>query len=48
MPDFRVIDAFRGRVVQVNPQDRVQPEAKPQPADDEGAPIDESPPNLQE
>jgi len=43
----RVLDKFRGRIVEVNPEDRVK---KPPvaPADDEGAPVDEPPPDLQE
>ena len=44
----RVMGAFRGRVVQVNPQDRVQAEGPARPADDDGAPVDEQPPNLPE
>jgi len=42
-----VLGAFGGRVVQVNPQDR-QSSPAPSPADDDGAPPDEPPPNLQE
>jgi len=41
----RVLGAFRGRVVQVNPEDRVKDEAKPERADDDGAPVDEQPPD---
>jgi DNA polymerase III subunit gamma/tau len=46
----RVMGAFRGRVVQVNPEDRVRDsgaEAAPPvpPADDDGAPVDEMPPD---
>jgi hypothetical protein len=41
----RVIEKFHGRVVEVNPPDRVQQQAPPA---DDGAPIDEQPPNLQE
>jgi DNA polymerase-3 subunit gamma/tau len=41
----RVIEKFHGRIVEVNPPDRVQ---QAPPADDDGAPIDEQPPNLQE
>jgi DNA polymerase-3 subunit gamma/tau len=41
----RVMGAFRGRVVQVNPEDRVKDEAKPERADDDGAPVDEQPPD---
>jgi len=43
-----VLGAFGGRVVQVNPEDRV-PVEKPPPALDDDAPMpDEPPPNLQE
>ena len=42
----RVVDKFRGRIVQVNPEDRAK---KPvQSADGDGAPVDEQPPDLQE
>jgi DNA polymerase III subunit gamma/tau len=44
----RVLGAFRGRVVQVNPEDRVVdggPAAVPPPADEDGAPVDEMPPD---
>lgn len=41
----RVLGAFRGRVVQVNPEDRVKDEAKPERRDDDGAPVDEQPPD---
>jgi DNA polymerase-3 subunit gamma/tau len=42
----RVIEKFHGRIVEVNPPDRVQQQAPP--IDDDGAPVDEQPPNLQE
>lgn len=44
----RVLGAFRGRVVQVNPEDRVRPESPPAAADEAPAPADEPPPTLQE
>lgn len=46
----RVMKAFKGRVVEVNPDDRIRKEALP-PADEDGAPVDESsplPPDPQE
>ena len=39
-----VMGTFRGRVVQVNPQDRVKAEEPARPAEDDGAPVDEQPP----
>lgn len=41
----RVMGSFRGRVVQVNPEDRVKNEPKPERAEDDGAPVDEQPPD---
>ena len=41
----RVMGSFRGRVVQVNPEDRLKDEPKPERADDDGAPLDEQPPD---
>ncbi|MBL8735347.1 MAG: DNA polymerase III subunit gamma/tau [Planctomycetes bacterium] len=41
----RVMGSFRGRVVQVNPEDRVKAESKPERAEDDGAPVDEQPPD---
>jgi DNA polymerase III gamma/tau subunit len=44
----RVLGAFRGRVVQVDPPDRLTPAPAappPPPADDEGAPVGEAPPD---
>lgn len=41
----RVMGSFRGRVVQVNPEDRVKAEPKPERAEDDGAPVDEQPPD---
>lgn len=44
----RVVDRFRGRVVEVDPEDRRKPaEPEARPADD-GAPVDEQPPDPQE
>jgi DNA polymerase-3 subunit gamma/tau len=42
----RVIEKFHGRVVEVNPPDRVQQQAPS--ADDDGRAIDEQPPDMQE
>ncbi|HEX6812465.1 MAG TPA: DNA polymerase III subunit gamma/tau [Planctomycetota bacterium] len=46
----RVIEKFHGRVVEVNPPDRVPKPAPPAaaPSDSEGAPLDEQPPDMQE
>ena len=41
----RVIEKFHGRIVEVNPPDRVQ---QTPPAGDEGTPTDEQPPDMQE
>ncbi|MBL8750357.1 MAG: DNA polymerase III subunit gamma/tau [Planctomycetes bacterium] len=43
----RVMNRFRGRIVEVNPADRAKPGAAPRQEDD-GAPVDEQPPDLQE
>ena len=45
------VEKFRGRIVQVNPEDRIRREPPAEPpvsADEEGAPIDEQPPDPQE
>ncbi|MBM4061908.1 MAG: DNA polymerase III subunit gamma/tau [Planctomycetes bacterium] len=44
----RVVDAFRGRIVVVDPQDRAVAEPPPARRDDEGAPVDEQPPDPAE
>ncbi|MFY9345106.1 MAG: DNA polymerase III subunit gamma/tau [Planctomycetota bacterium] len=48
----RVMGAVRGRIVQVNPEDRLRPEPAPESRETEPAaetpPVEEPPPNLQE
>jgi hypothetical protein len=44
----RVMGAFRGRVVQVNPEDRAPAPSEEVRREDDGAPVDEAPPDMQE